>query len=258
MAKISWDNVGEKLWETGVDHGVIYIPTAHGVYGGGVPWNGLISVTEKPTGAEPNDQYADNIKYLTIYSKEDYESTIEAFTYPPEFAECNGAKFVSNGVSIHQQARKPFGFSYRTIVGNDTENEEYGYKLHLVYGCMAKPTEQGHQTINDSPEAMSMSWDLTTIPVPVPGMRPTAHICIDSTLEDETRIANLEKVLYGDDTNEPRLPTPEEVMAMFTAPDGGSTYVSPREKARMAAETYEASMNNDSRMVKSQSWSPET
>lgn len=237
MAIISWDNVGEKQWQTGIDHGVVYTPTSYGVYGGGVPWNGLISVTEKPTGAEANDQYADNIKYLTLYSAEDFEGTIEAFTYPDEVAECDGVHFAADGVSISQQHRKPFGFSYRTIMGNDTLGQEFGYKLHLIYGCMLSPSEKAYETINDSPEAMALSWDFTTIPVPVPGMKPTAHICIDSTKADKARMADLEKILYGTDEQDPRMPSPEEVMAIFTT-NGG--YVSPREKAMARAMAIDA------------------
>lgn len=233
MAVISWDNVGEKIWETGVDHGVIYTPTAHGVYGGGVPWNGLTSVNEKPTGAEANDQYADNIKYLTLYSAEDFEATIEAFTYPDEFAECDGVKFVAEGVGINQQARKPFGFSYRTLMGNDVKNQDFGYKIHIVYGCMVTPSEKNYETINDSPEAITFSWDLTTIPVPVPGMKPTAHISINSTTADAARIKDLEKILYGTEDQEPRLPTPEEIMAIFTT-DGA--FMSARDRALARAE----------------------
>lgn len=238
MAKISWDNVGEKIWETGVDHCVIYMPTSHGVYGGGVPWNGIVSITEKPTGAEPNDQYADNIKYLTLYSNEDFEATIEAFTYPDEFAECDGSKFVADGVAIGQQSRKPFGLCYRSIMGNDVEGQEFGYKIHLVYGAMATPSEKGYETINDSPEAITFSWDLTTIPVPVPSMRPTSHIAINTTKADAARVSDLEKILYGDADTEPRLPTPEEVMAIFTT---GGVYVSARDRAVMrAGETIQA------------------
>lgn len=233
MSVITWDNVGEKLWETGVDHGVVYTPTAHGIYGGGVAWNGLVSVTEKPTGAEPNDQYADNIKYLTIYSAEDFEATIEAFTYPDEFAECDGSKFVAEGVSISQQARKPFGFAYRTILGNDTKGQDLGYKLHMVYGCMVTPSEKGYETMNDSPEAIAFGWDLTTIPVPVPNMKPTAHICIDTTRADPTKLVELEKILYGSEDAEPRLPTPEEIINLF-ATDG--TFISARDRAMMRAE----------------------
>lgn len=234
--KITWDEVGNKFWETGIDHGVVYTPTAHGVYGGGVAWNGLVSVTEKPTGAEANDQYADNIKYLTIYSAEDFEATIEAFTYPDEFAECDGVKFVANGVAISQQARQPFGLCYRTIMGNDTEGQEFGYKLHMVYGCMVTPSEKSYETINDSPEAITFSWDLTTIPVPVPDMRPTAHICIDTTKADVEKLAALEAVLYGDDTTEARLPTPAEIIDMFKPDADAGAYMSARSIAKAKAE----------------------
>lgn len=236
MPKITWDDVGKKIWETGVDHGVVYTPTAYGVYGGGVAWNGLVSVTEKPTGAEPNEQHADNIKYLTIYSAEDFEATIEAFTYPDEFAECDGVKFVADGVAISQQARQPFGFCYRTILGNDTEGQEFGYKLHMVYGCMVTPSEKGYETINDSPEAITFSWDLTTIPVPVPDMRPTAHICINTAKCDAEKLAALETILYGDETTDARLPTPAEIIDMFKADADGAAYMSARSIARAKAE----------------------
>lgn len=235
MSKIVWDAVSKKIWETGIDHGVIYTPTSYGVYGGGVPWNGLVSVTEKPTGAEANDQYADNIKYLTIYSAEDFEATIEAFTYPEEFAECDGVKFVANGVAISQQARQPFGFCYRTIMGNDTLGQEFGYKIHIVYGCMVTPSEKGYETINDSPEAITFSWDLTTIPVPVPGMRPTAHICIDTTNADPEKVAALEAILYGDDDTDARLPTPSEIIDLFKTA-GAAEYMSARSIAMAKAE----------------------
>lgn len=227
MSKIIWDAVGEKIWETGVDHGVLYTPTAYGVYGGGVAWNGLVSVTEKPTGAEANNQYADNIKYLTIYSSEDFEGTIEAFTYPDEFAECDGQKFIADGVSVGQQARKPFGFAYRSVLGNDTEGQEYGYKLHLVYGCMVTPSERAYETMNDSPEAMTLSWDFTTIPVPVTGMRPTAHICINSTKVDADKLAALEAVMYGTEADDPRLPSPDEVHTLI----GSALFKSARDRA---------------------------
>lgn len=231
--KLTWDNVGEKIWETGVDHCAIYIPTSTGVYGGGVPWNGITAINEKPTGAEPNDQYADNIKYLTLYSAEDFEATVEAFTYPPEFAECDGSRFIAEGVAVSQQARKPFGLSYRTIMGNDVAGQEFGYKLHMIYGAMVTPSEKNYETINDSPEAITFSWDLTTIPVPVPGMRPTAHMSIDSTKADPEKLAALEKILYGDDENEARLPTPEEVMTIFG--DATGAYMSPRDRAAQRA-----------------------
>lgn len=241
MPKLVWDNIAERLFEVGVDHGVLYTPTSHGVYGGGVVWNGLVSVTEKPTGAEANDQYADNIKYLTIISAEDFEATIEAFTYPKEFEECDGSVEIAPGVFIGQQDRKPFGMSYRTKLGNDVDNIDYGYKLHLLYGMMATPTEKGYETINDSPEAITFSWDLTSIPVPVEGHKPTAHVVIDSTLVDTTTMKQLEAILYGEGDNDPRLPDPSELATMFaTGPSG--TFMSAREKARARAEAAEVSL----------------
>lgn len=251
MPKIVWDDVGAKIWETGVDHGVIYTPTAHGIYGGGVPWNGLVSVTEKPTGAEPNNQYADNIKYLTLYSAEEFEATIEAFTFPDEFAECDGVKFVADGVAVSQQARQPFGFSYRTILGNDTQGQDFGYKLHLIYGAMVQPSEKSYETINDSPEAIALSWDMTTIPVPVPNMRPTAHIVINSITVNSEKLAALETILYGSDTDNARLPTPTEIIEMFDSTDGTS-FMSPRDRAMEKSNILEASVvSGGSRIRKS-------
>lgn len=240
MARVVWDDIGERVFEVGVDHGMLYTPTSHGVYGGGVVWNGLVSVTEKPTGAEPNDQYADNIKYLSIISAEDFEATVEAFTYPSEFEECDGSVEIAHGVHIGQQDRKPFGMAYRTKVGNDVDNIDYGYKLHLLYGMMAQPTEKGYETINDSPEGITFSWDLTSIPVPVKDHKPTAHICIDSTKVNEEALKTLEGILYGDD-GDPRLPSPDEITAMFST--GASTFMSPREMAKAKAEAYEQTLS---------------
>lgn len=231
MARVVWDDVAKRLFEVGVDHGMLYTPTSHGIYGGGVPWNGLVSVTEKPTGAEPNDQYADNIKYLSIISAEDFEATVEAFTFPDEFAECDGSLEIAPGVCIGQQDRKAFGMAYRTKLGNDVDGIDYGYKLHLLYGMMAAPTEKGYETINDSPEAITFSWDLTSIPVPVSGHKPTAHICIDSTKVDKARLEQLESILYGDD-GDPRLPTPDELSTMFKT---SAVFLSARARARVRA-----------------------
>lgn len=214
MAAITWDDTGERLYETGVDRGVLYLPNSSGVYENGVAWNGLTNVTERPTGGESNPQYADNIKYLNLISAEEFEATIEAFTYPDEFAECDGSAAPTEGVFIGQQSRKPFGFSYRTLVGNDVDGTEYGYKLHLIYGAMAEPSEKSRDTVNDSPEAMEFSWELTTTPVPVQGMKPTAHITIDSTKVDENDLETLEDMLYGAD-GDPQLPLPDAVLAIF-------------------------------------------
>jgi hypothetical protein len=210
-----WDAVGERLYETGVDHGVLYIPNATGVYDKGYAWNGLTTVTESPSGAESSPQYADNIKYLNLISAEEFGGTIEAFTYPEEFAECDGTAIPTEGVTIGQQGRKSFGLSYRTRMGNDLEGTDYGYKLHLLYGCQAAPSEKAYATINDSPEAIAFSWEITTTPAPVTGYKPTALIVIDSTVTDPTELAALETILYGAAAVEPKLPTPDEVLALF-------------------------------------------
>ena len=211
-----WDQVGERIYETGVDHGVLYLPNASGVYDTGFAWNGLTTVTESPSGAEASPQYADNIKYLNLISAEEFGGTIEAFTYPDEFAECDGSAVPSPGVIIGQQGRKIFGLSFRTQVGNDLEGTDHGYKLHLLYGCQAAPSEKAYATINDSPEALTFSWEITTTPVPVTDYKPTSLIVIDSTEVDPTDLTALETILYGDATNEPKLPTPDEVITLFT------------------------------------------
>ena len=217
MAALVWDLVGERYYETGVDHGVLYIPDASGVYAEGIAWNGLVSVTESPSGAEATAQYADNIKYLNLISLEEFGATIEAFTYPPEWAEFDGLAIPSDGVYVGQQPRKMFGLSYRTKVGNDVEGDGYGYKLHLVYGAQASPSEKAYNTINDSPEAITFSWDITTTPAPVTGYAPTALIVIDSTVADATKLAALEGELYGG-VAAAKLPTPDEVITMMTTP----------------------------------------
>jgi hypothetical protein len=215
MPTLVWDQVGERLFETGVDHGVLYIPDATGVYATGVAWNGLTTVTESPTGADSNAQYADNIKYLNLISVEEFGATLEAFTYPDEFAEFDGLGVPSPGVVIGQQHRKMFGLSYRTRLGNDVEGNEYGYKLHLVYGCQASPSERAYNTINDTPEAIAFSWAISTTPVPVTDYKPTALIVVDSTVVDPTALASLEDALYGGATGTAKLPTPDAVIAMF-------------------------------------------
>ena len=215
MAKIVWDATGERYYESGVDHGVLYPLGSAGRYETGVAWNGLINVTESPEGAEPSDMWADNIKYGSLRSAETFGGTIEAYTYPEEFEECDGNKMVKDGVYIGQQSRKSFGFSYRTKIGNDV-NQDLGYKLHLVYGCTASPSEKSRDTINDSPEAATLSWEFDTTPVNVTGGDPTATIVVDSRTADPTALANLEKKLYGDSsTGTPTLPSPDEVIAMF-------------------------------------------
>jgi hypothetical protein len=216
MPVLVWDQVGERLYETGVDHGVLYTPDAQGVYASGVAWNGLTSVSETPSGAESTAQYADNIKYLNLISAEEFGATIEAFTFPPEFNEHDGLATPETGVVVGQQPRKMFGLSYRTRLGNDVDGEEYGYKLHLVYGCIASPSEKAYNTINDSPEAITFSWEISTTPVPVTGYKPTSLIVVDSSLVDALGLTALETALYGDaTTGVAHLPTPDEVIAMF-------------------------------------------
>jgi hypothetical protein len=215
MAELTWDGVGEKVYETGVDHGVLYIPNESGVYDEGVAWNGLVTVTESPTGAEPSAQYADNIKYLNLISAEEFGATIEAFTYPDEFAEMDGLATPEPGLVLGQQGRRLFGMVYRTQVGNDVEGTEFGYKLHLLYGCQAAPSEKAYSTINDSPEAITFSWEVTTTPAPVTGYKPTSLIVIDSTEVDADALALLETELFGDAGNDARLPTPDEVIGLF-------------------------------------------
>lgn len=213
--KLVWDKVGERLFETGVDQGVVYPQAADGSYPKGVAWNGLINVTETPSGAEATPIYADNIKYLNMYSTEEFGATVEAYTYPDEFAECDGTATVATGVRIGQQPRKSFGMCYRTLIGNDIEDSGYGYKLHLIYGAKASPSEKTYSTVNDSPEAITFSWELTTTPVEVEGFKPTACVTIDSTKVDAEKLAALEAVLYGSETAEPTLPTPNEVIALI-------------------------------------------
>ena len=215
MSKLVWDNTGERLYETGVSKGVLYIPTG-GVYSKGVAWNGLTAVTESPSGAEATPLYADDIKYLNLMSNEEFGCTIEAYTYPDEFAECDGSASLVDGVYIGQQARKTFGFCYRTVLGNDTESNDHGYKLHLVYGCLAAPSEKSYATINDSPEAITFSWEVTTTPVNVTGHKPTACITIDSTKADPTKLATLEAKLYGAESTEAMLPLPDEIAQIFS------------------------------------------
>lgn len=220
MSKIVWDDTGKKLFETGVDRGVLYKRDTNGAYTNGVAWNGLTAVNESPSGAEPNNLWADNTKYLSLVGAEEFGCSIEAYTYPDEFAECDGSAELTAGVTIGQQSRKTFGFCYRTLLGNDVEGDSYGYKLHLVYGCLASPSEKGYSTKNDSPEAITFSWDITTTPVNVTGFKPTACLTIDSTKVDETKLAALEAILYGSDSGSsttPRLPLPDEVKTTLTA-----------------------------------------
>lgn len=211
MAKLEWDKVGDRTYETGVDHGVLYLPDISGVYNQGVVWNGLVSVSESPSGAEASAQYADNIKYLNLISNEEFGASIEAFTYPSEFAQCDGTAYIVPGVAIGQQSRKTFGLSYRTLFGNDLQGTDYGYKLHLVYGALAAPTEKAYTTVNDSPEAITFSWEVTTTPVAVEGFKPTATVVITSTEVTAASLKALEDILYGTEDDEPRLPLPSEI-----------------------------------------------
>lgn len=222
MTKLQWDQTGERTYETGVDHGVLYEIDVAGEYSTGVAWNGLTTVTESPSGAEASPQYADNIKYLNLVSVEQFGATIEAFTYPVEFEKYDGNASPTPGVTLGQQTRKPFGFSYRTRKGNDIEAADYGYKLHLVYGCLAAPSEKAYATINDSPEAVPFSWELTTNPVQVGTIGgvdylPTASVVIDSTKVDPAKLATLEDQLYGDVSNDPSMPLPADVIAMMSS-----------------------------------------
>lgn len=211
---LTWDETGDRLYETGVDHGVLYIPT-DGVYDTGFAWNGLTTVTESPSGAEPTPMYADNIKYLNMLSREDFKATIEAFTYPEEFEQCDGTASPEPGVALSQQRRKTFGMSYRTRIGNDVDQDDHGYKLHLIYGALAAPSEKAYATVNETPEAISFSWEISATEAPVTGYKPTALIVIDSTKVEPTALTSLEELLYGDGTAEPSLPSPDDLLALF-------------------------------------------
>lgn len=220
MAELTWDQVGDRTFETGVDHGVLYLPDNTGVYATGVAWNGLVTVTETPSGAESNKQYADNIVYLNLQSAEEFGATVEAFTYPDEFAECDGSAQPEPGVYLGQQGRRAFGLSYRTRVGNDIEGVDHGYKLHLVYGLLAAPSERAYGTINDSPEAATLSWEISSTPINVGTVngvayKPTSLLVVDSTKVLPADLAELETALYGDEVGEAHLPLPAEVLAMF-------------------------------------------
>lgn len=216
MAALTWDDSGKRLYETGVDRGVLYVMSA-GTYGTGVAWNGLTGVTESPSGAEETALYADNIKYVSLYSAEEFGATIEAYTYPDEFAKCDGSAELADGTYVGQQERATFGLSYRTLLGNDTEGQSHGYKLHLIYGAKASPSEKAYATVNDSPEAITFSWEVTTTPVNVTGMKPTAVITIDSTKADADCLAALEAKLYGSEpSGTPTLPLPDEVKTLMT------------------------------------------
>ena len=219
MSKLVWDQTGERYYETGVKMGVLYPQSASGTYPKGVVWNGLTAVTESPSGAEATPLYADDVKYLNLYSAEEFGATIEAYTYPDEFAECDGSAELTTGVTIGQQNRKAFGLCYRTTIGNDTDGNDHGYKLHIIYGAMASPSEKAYATINDSPEAITFSWEITTTPVSVSGFKPTASVTIDSTKIDEAKLKQLEAILYGDNgsssAGEARLPLPDEIVTII-------------------------------------------
>lgn len=215
MAKLTWDKVGERYYENGVKKGVLFPQAEDGTYPKGVAWSGLTSVTETGSGAEATPLYADDIKYLNLMSKEEFGATIAAYTAPPEFGVCDGTAEIATGVSIGQQPRKAFGMSYQTILGNDVKNSKYGYKLHFIYGALASPSERAYTTENDSPEAMELSWEVSTTPVEVEGFEPTATVVIDSTKVKPDKLAALEKIIYGDDEVEPRLPLPSELITLI-------------------------------------------
>ena len=215
MVAIKWDQAGERTYETGVDHGVLYLTNAAGEYDKGFAWNGLTAVTESPSGAEPTPLYADNMKYLNLVSAEEFGATIEAYTYPDEFALCDGSAEPAPGVMVGQQDRKIFGMAYRTLLGNDLAGNSHGYKLHLIYGALAAPSEKAYATVNDSPEAITFSWEVSTTAVEVPGLKPSAQLTLDSTKADATAFALLEGILYGSETEDPRLPLPSEIIDMF-------------------------------------------
>lgn len=217
MAKLVWDQSGDRLFETGVSNGVLYVRNSAGEYPLGVPWNGLTAVTESPSGAEATPLYADNIKYLSLMSNEEFGATIEAYTYPDEFAECDGSAELGSGVMIGQQTRKYFGLAYKTVIGNDTDGNAYGYKLHIIYGAQAAPSEKAYATINDSPEAITFSWELTTSPIEVTDFKPTATLIIDSTKIDAASLASIEAFLFGTEAAEASLPTPDEILALLPA-----------------------------------------
>lgn len=215
MSKLKWDQTGERFYETGVDKVVLFPMESTGEYGQGVAWNGISAVNESPSGAEPTALYANNGKYLNLISNEDFAATIEAYTYPDEFEECDGSKEIAPGVVIGQQKRKVFGLAYRTLLGNDVDGNDHGYKLHLVYGCLAAPSEHNHSSVNDSPEAGTMSWSVSTTPVEVADAKPTATVTIDSTKADKAKLKKLEDMLYGTDQAESKLPLPAEVITLM-------------------------------------------
>lgn len=215
MAKLVFNNVGERLFETGVKNGVLYVMGDDGAYENGVVWNGLTAVTESPSGAETTPLYADDVKYVVIYAAEEFGATVEAYTYPEEFEQCDGSAAISEGITIGQQTRKSFGMCYKTSVGNDVQGQDYGYKIHIIYGAKAAPSEKSYSTINDSPEAVTFSWELSTVPVPVEGHNPTATMVIDSTRVPAEKMALIEAKLYGSEESDATLPLPNEILALI-------------------------------------------
>lgn len=215
MAKLVFNNVGERLFETGVKNGVLYVMGDEGTYENGVVWNGLTAVTESPSGAETTPLYADDVKYVVIYAAEEFGATVEAYTYPEEFEQCDGSAAISEGITIGQQTRKSFGMCYKTSVGNDVQGQDYGYKIHIIYGAKAAPSEKSYSTINDSPEAVTFSWELSTVPVPVEGHNPTATMVIDSTRVPAEKMALIEAKLYGSEESDATLPLPNEILALI-------------------------------------------
>ena len=215
MARLIWDEVGQRFFETGVKNGVLYVQKDDGSYDDGVVWNGLTAVTESPSGAEETPLYADDVKYLTLRSAEEFGATVEAYTYPEEFEQCDGSASIAEGITIGQQARRAFGLCYRTSVGNDIQGQNFSYKLHLIYGCTVAPSEKSYSTINDNPEAITFSWELSTVPVPVDGFSPTASLVIDASKVDEGKMQLLEDALFGDESNEAKLLLPNEIMEML-------------------------------------------
>lgn len=215
MAKLVFNNVGERLFETGVKNGVLYVMGDEGAYENGVVWNGLTAVTESPSGAETTPLYADDVKYVVIYAAEEFGATVEAYTYPEEFEQCDGSAAISEGITIGQQTRKSFGMCYKTSVGNDVQGQDYGYKIHIIYGAKAAPSEKSYSTINDSPEAVTFSWELSTVPVPVEGHNPTATMVIDSTRVPAEKMAKIEAKLYGSEESDATLPLPNEILDLI-------------------------------------------
>ena len=215
MAKLVFNNVGERLFETGVKNGVLYVMGEDGAYENGVVWNGLTAVTESPSGAETTPLYADDVKYVVIYAAEEFGATVEAYTYPEEFEECDGSASIFEGITIGQQTRKSFGMCYKTSVGNDVQGQDFGYKIHIIYGAKAAPSEKSYSTINDSPEAVTFSWELSTVPVPVEGFNPTATMVIDSTRVPKEKMTLIENKLYGTESDEPTLPLPNEILSLL-------------------------------------------